>query len=86
LYKIKFIFYSLQAALNQLTKNLSIELDARGILVTGIHPGRVRTDMGGPNAEIGLYDSIRGIIKVLMGLNEESAGNLYSYTGRVIPW
>jgi NAD(P)-dependent dehydrogenase (short-subunit alcohol dehydrogenase family) len=38
--------------LNQLTKILSIDLAAEEIVVTSICPGWVKTDMGGPNAQL----------------------------------
>ncbi|XP_060605466.1 C-signal-like [Ruditapes philippinarum] len=75
-----------KAALNQLTKNLCIELSPQGILAVSIHPGWVQTDMGGANASLTKQASVQGMINVFQKLNKESAGKLIAYDGGVIQW
>jgi hypothetical protein len=54
--------------------------------VLNIHPGWVRTDMGGMNADIDVETSVTGIANVL----EERAGSggqhFLDYKGNTIPW
>ena len=47
-------YRSSKTALNMVMTNLSLELRSEGILVMSMHPGWVKTDMGGPN---GLIDT-----------------------------
>jgi NAD(P)-dependent dehydrogenase (short-subunit alcohol dehydrogenase family) len=75
-----------QAALNQLTQNLCIELSPQGILAVSINPGWVQTDMGGANASLTKQDSVQGMINVFQKLNKESAAKLTAYDGAVIHW
>ena len=67
------------------TKTMSIELKPSGILVVAIHPGWVRTDMGGPEAPVTAADSVTGILKVLPTLTKSSSGKLYEFTGCEMP-
>ncbi|XP_045173477.2 C-factor-like [Mercenaria mercenaria] len=76
-----------KAALNMITKNLSLDLKKDGILVSAIHPGWIKTGMGGPKATTEASDCIEALLKVIDSLNsEESSGKLYHYSGRVMPW
>ncbi|KAK3084288.1 hypothetical protein FSP39_011115 [Pinctada imbricata] len=75
-----------KAALNMFTKSLSVELREHGILAAALHPGWVRTDMGGPRATLGEEESIRGCLNVMAGLTEEKSGKMIAFDGRVIPW
>lgn len=79
---------SFQAAQNMITSNLSIDLKEDGILCTAVHPGWVKTDMGGANALIDTQTSIRGMMSVLEKLQgEEGTGKFYhGVRGDLIGW
>lgn len=75
-----------KAALNQLSKSLSIQLKASDIIVAPIHPGWVQTDMGGPNAPIDAKTSVENMIKTFDDIKAEQSGTLLNYDGTVIPY
>jgi len=75
-----------KAALNMLTKNLSIELKADHILAVILHPGWVQTDMGGPNALISTTKSVEEMLKMTSGFTEKDSGAFYGWNGENIPW
>jgi NAD(P)-dependent dehydrogenase (short-subunit alcohol dehydrogenase family) len=80
------IYRSSKAALNMVTKCLSIDLKGRGIIVAALNPGWVSTDMGGKEAPMGARDSVAGLLGVIDGLGEADCGGFYSYDGTPIPW
>jgi hypothetical protein len=51
-----------------------------------IHPGWVRTDMGGPGASISVDESVQGIMNLLDGLTEADHGSFLTWDGRNHPW
>ncbi|XP_060063672.1 C-signal-like [Ylistrum balloti] len=75
-----------KAALNMVTKNLSVDLKSDDILSVSLHPGYVKTDMGGPNALITSEQSVQGMMNVMAGLNEDTNGLMIDYAGKIIPW
>ncbi|MEM9879589.1 MAG: SDR family oxidoreductase [Pseudomonadota bacterium] len=75
-----------KAAANMTTRNLSIALRDRGIIVNPIHPGYARTDMSGPGADIDPIDGARGVIERIDEMAMETSGDFLSYDGRSIPW
>ena len=81
-----YVYRSSKTALNSVVKSLSVDLENEGITVTLIHPGWVKTDMGGPNAHIDKDTSVRGMIEVISNLDISSTGNFYNYDGSIIPW
>jgi NAD(P)-dependent dehydrogenase (short-subunit alcohol dehydrogenase family) len=81
-----YLYRSSKAALNMVVKSLSIDLRDRGVTVVALDPGWVRTDMGGPDAELAPADSIRGMIRVLEGLSIGDSGKYLSYNGAELPW
>ena len=81
-----YIYRSSKAALNAVMKSLSIDLGRRDISVAILHPGWVRTDMGGPNGLIDAPESVNGLRQVIEGLNLKNSGRFYNYDGSEIPW
>jgi len=81
-----YIYRSSKAALNQVMKTLSIDLAPREITVVVLHPGWVRTDMGGPSAQIDALESVTGMHKVIAGLDRADNGRFFNYDGTEIPW
>jgi len=76
-----------KAALNAVMRSLSIDLlKSHGILVTPIHPGWVRTDMGGPRADLDAPQSVRGIRNVIAGLDAGGVGRFWMHDGSELPW
>lgn len=68
------------------TKSLSIDLKKDGIVVVGIHPGWVKTDMGGSNAPMEIDNSVSSILKLILGLKQEHNGGCYQYDGKKLEW
>lgn len=75
-----------KAALNAATKSMSIDLKKDNILVASMHPGWVRTDMGGKNAHLDVPTSVEGIIKTIEKLGECDTGKFLQYDGTELPW
>ncbi|CAL8117916.1 unnamed protein product [Orchesella dallaii] len=75
-----------KTALNQASKNMSFDLIPKGVLVIPLHPGWVRTDMGGSNALINTEESVSGILSVLENLNEDTSGHFMRFDGKEALW
>ena len=75
-----------KAALNMVTKSLSIELFKDDILAVAVHPGWVKTDMGGQHAAITIDDSISSMLKLFESLDKSKSGCFLNYDGTSIPW
>ncbi|MFC3714194.1 SDR family oxidoreductase [Sphingoaurantiacus capsulatus] len=72
-----------KAALNMGLSNLALELKGRGIKVVTLHPGWVKTDMGGEQAPLEAPESIEGMRKVIAS---GSGGAMRDYSGKEIAW
>ena len=81
-----FIYRSSKAAVNAVMKSLAGDLKSEGITVVVLHPGWVRTDMGGPDASIEAPESVTGMRAVIAGLKESDSGRFLNYDGTEIPW
>ncbi|CAH2006879.1 unnamed protein product [Acanthoscelides obtectus] len=75
-----------KAALNMATKSLSIDLQKDGILVTALHPGWVKTNLGGPGAPMEVESSVKGCMEVIRHLSEKHNGALYQWDGKKLEW
>jgi NAD(P)-dependent dehydrogenase (short-subunit alcohol dehydrogenase family) len=80
------IYRSSKAALNAAMKSLAIDLKDRGIGVLILHPGWVKTDMGGPNALIDAPQSIAGMRRSIAAFTLAQSGNFINYDGTPLPW
>lgn len=81
-----YIYRTSKTAVNQVVKSLSVDLREQGISVIALHPGWVKTDMGGPNALIPPEESAAGLKKILLETTLERSGHFYNYDGSEIPW
>ncbi len=75
-----------KAALNMAIRSLAWELRDDGILCAVLHPGWVRTDMGGEAAPLSADDAARSLKQVIEQLRPEQTGGFFDYRGRPIPW
>ena len=81
-----YIYRSSKTGLNQVVKSLSVDLKPEGITVVSLHPGWVKTDMGGPNAPVSIDKSIEGMIKVIDRTDINDTGRFLNYDGTELPW
>jgi NAD(P)-dependent dehydrogenase (short-subunit alcohol dehydrogenase family) len=82
----RYIYRTTKAAVHMAMKSLSVDLRSRGITAVALHPGWVRTDLGGPQAPIGPAESATGLFRLLTRLTLEDSGKLWTYEGRVLAW
>lgn len=73
-----------KAAINMFTKSLSI--DEPKIIALSLHPGWVRTRMGGPSAPVAPYKSAEGLLEVIENAQAEHTGKFFNYQGQELPW
>jgi len=77
-----------KAALNAIGKSLSIDLKDRGVVVLTLHPGWVKTDMGGPNGNLTVQESVSGQLDLIARAygNPVMSGRFYHVSGQDLPW
>jgi NAD(P)-dependent dehydrogenase (short-subunit alcohol dehydrogenase family) len=80
------LYRTSKVALNMVAKLAHTDFSARGVRVITLHPGWVRTDMGGPNAEIDVSESIQGMRKVINERDTYASGGFYDFRGASIDW
>ncbi|KAI0042051.1 C-factor [Auriscalpium vulgare] len=73
-----------KTALNMLTYKQAA--DRPDIISIVVDPGWVKTDMGGPNAQVEPQDSVSGQLKVITSVTKEDSGKYYRYDGENLPW
>ena len=81
-----YIYRSSKAALNAVMKSLAIDVRGTGVTVAILHPGWVRTDMGGTSALIDAPESVTGMRRVIGELTPEKSGRFFDYGGNEIGW
>ncbi len=81
-----YAYRSSKAAVNIVMKSLSIDLAPRGITCVVVHPGWVRTDMGGPDGKLTPTQSVTALRRLIAGLKPEDTGRFFNYDGKTYPW
>ena len=81
-----YAYRSSKAALNNAMRGLSREWAQDGIAVAILHPGWVRTDMGGKNAAVAPEDSVAGLRRQIANLDFKSSGQYVDYSGAALAW
>jgi NAD(P)-dependent dehydrogenase (short-subunit alcohol dehydrogenase family) len=79
-------YRSSKAALNMITRNLALELGPEGFTCVAVHPGWVRTRMGGPGAPLSPRESAVKLVDRVAGLGGGDNGGFLSTDGTRIPW
>jgi NAD(P)-dependent dehydrogenase (short-subunit alcohol dehydrogenase family) len=81
-----YVYRSSKAALNAVVTSAAVDLRDRGITVVALNPGWVKTDMGGPNAEITVAESVTALRAVLDRVGPGDSGRFIDVDGTTIPW
>jgi len=81
-----YIYRTSKAALNAAARSLAFDLKPRGIAVLILHPGWVRTDSGGRNAELEIPFSVKSMREVIASFSFSETGTFKDYSGATIGW
>ncbi|MEM1434102.1 MAG: SDR family oxidoreductase [Pseudomonadota bacterium] len=79
-------YRSSKAAVNKVMQVLALELEADGIVVCPVHPGWVRTAMGGATAELSAEESAAGLVRLIDSLTPAHSGRFWTWEGKEHPW
>lgn len=75
-----------KAAQNMATAQLARALAGRGIVVLALHPGWVRTDMGGEDATLDAHSAVQGLLHTIDAAGPEASGRFLDWQGQALPW
>lgn len=81
-----YIYRSSKAALNAVMVSLARDLASQGVTSILLHPGWVRTDMGGAGGLMDAPQSVSGLRTVIAQARPSRSGHFFNYDGREIPW
>ena len=81
-----YIYRTSKTALNSMMRSMTHDIESKGILTLTLHPGWVKTDMGGSNAWINSTESVTGMINQIEGLSKKNSGQYVDYSGEMIKW
>jgi NAD(P)-dependent dehydrogenase (short-subunit alcohol dehydrogenase family) len=81
-----YAYRATKAALNAVMVSAAHDLRHLGIIALILHPGWVRTDMGGPHGELSVEESAKMLCKILDNCDMSDSGKFFDIDGSVIPW
>ena len=79
-------YSSSKTAVNSVMKSLSCVLEDQGVRVNVLSPGWVRTEMGGPEAELTAKQSAGRIYQNIASLDAQDTGLFLDHDGHIIAW
>ena len=79
------LYRASKAALNSVLKDASLALAGRAVCVA-LHPGWVRTEMGGSGADIDVQTSVDDMRRTLAGLTPADHGGFFNHDGQALAW
>ena len=81
------LYKASKAALNSMTNTfVRYELGDNNPTVLSMHPGWVKTDMGGEGADIDVQTSTRGLVEQVKAFAGKGGHHFIDYKGQTIPW
>ena len=75
-----------KSAVNMIARNVANDLKPRGVIVVALHPGWVKTRMGGQGATVTVEASVAGQQKLFDSLTPAHSGRFFNYDGTELPW
>ncbi|MEV6566982.1 SDR family NAD(P)-dependent oxidoreductase [Streptomyces kronopolitis] len=80
------LYRASKSALNQLMRSFAARTaeDTRTLLL--LDPGWVRTDLGGPDAELSVEESVPGVAETIESHRGKPGLHFVDYRGQVVPW
>ena len=75
-----------KAALNVAVKNIAYDFSDTDYSIIAIHPGWVRTKIGGKNANLSINYASKKIFNLINNLESKDTGKFLNYDGRTIKW
>lgn len=75
-----------KAALNHLTRSFVASLGESTLTVLSMHPGWVKTDMGGSEAPLDVETSARGMTEQVLRAIGQGGHRYLDYQGNPLPW
>jgi NAD(P)-dependent dehydrogenase (short-subunit alcohol dehydrogenase family) len=79
------LYRASKAALNSVLKDAALALQGRAVCVS-LHPGWVKTDMGGLDADIEAPTSVAGMRRVVAHLTPADNGRFFNFDGETLAW
>ncbi|HEY7851482.1 MAG TPA: SDR family oxidoreductase [Caulobacteraceae bacterium] len=80
------LYRASKAALNSFTRSYAARHQDKGWAVLSLHPGWVKTDMGGPDAAIDVATSVKGLADVIERAQKDRHDGYFDYKGDTIAW